>query len=168
MKKLSLSLLLLVLTISVSAFATGKYKHKMHKWWENDEITKEVGLSGKQISEINAISMSYSDQFEKLRSEWKALHKEFMDLMSDPKSTNEKITAKHNELIAKKTEKKQLKLEKKLKIRAVLTNDQIVKLAEIKKEMWGKYREGKECSYKDGKECSYKKDKEGCRYKDKT
>jgi len=167
MKKLSLSLLLLVLTISVSAFATGKYKHNYHKWWENEEISKEVGLSEKQIADLNAIDESYGDQFKKLRSEVKALRGELYDLMGDPKATDEAIIAKHKEKITKKTEKMELKLEKKLKMRSLLNDDQIVTLSGIFKEKMAAYKEGKECSYKDGKECSYKDKKEGCSYKDK-
>ena len=87
--------------------------------------------------------------------------------MGDPKSTDEAIIAKHKEKITKKTEKMELKLEKKLKMRSLLNDEQIVTLSGIFKEKMAAYKEGKECSYKDGKECSYKDKKEGCSYKDK-
>ncbi len=167
MKKLSLSLFLLVLAISVSAFATGKHRYKLHNWWQNDEITSAAGITGQQISKMNAISMSYTDKFKALRTEKKALKERLYDLMGDPKATDEAITAKHGELIAKKVEYKELKLEMKLKMRALLDDDQIVKLSEILKEKWEAKKAGKECSYKDGKECAYKKGKEDCPYKDK-
>ncbi len=167
MKKLSISLLLLVLAISASAYATGKYKHNYHKWWENEETATQVGLTEKQIGELNTIHESYADKFKTLRGELKALRTELYDLMGDPKATDEAITAKHKEKIAKKTEKMELKLEKKLKMRSLLNDEQIVTLSGIFKEKMAAYKEGKECSYKDGKECSYKKDKEGCSYKDK-
>lgn len=167
MKKLSLALVLLVLTISVSAIAGQGYKHKMHKWWENEEIVKEVGLTEKQVGEINAINESYGDKFKKLHTDVKALRGELYDLMGDPKSSDEAITAKHKEKTAKKTEMMELKLEKKLKMRAVLNDEQIVKLSGIFKEKMAAHKEGKECSDKDGKECSYKQDKEGCSYSDK-
>jgi len=167
MKKLSISLLLLVLTVSVSAFAAHHYKHNYHKWWENEEIVKEVGLTEKQVTNLNAINESYAEKFNTLRGEIKALRGELYDLMGDPKSTDEAITAKHKEKITKKTEKMELKLEKKLKMRSLLNDEQIVTLSGIFKEKKAAYKEGKECSYKDGKECSYKDKKEGCSYKDK-
>ena len=166
MKKLSVFAGLLIFVLAVTVFAYPG-KHKYYKWWENEEIVKEVGLTEKQIGELGAINESYSDKFKTLRGELKALRGEFYDLMGDPKSTDEAITAKHKEMIAKKTEKKELKLEKKLKMRSLLNDEQIVTLSGIFKEKMAAYKEGKECSYKDGKECSYKDKKEGCSYKDK-
>ncbi|NIT13414.1 MAG: hypothetical protein GTN99_03960, partial [Candidatus Dadabacteria bacterium] len=149
MKKLSLPLFLLVLTISVSAFATHHYRAKWHKWWEDEEIVKEVGLSEKQVADLNAINDSYAEKFKTLRGELKALRTELHDLMGDPKATDEAITAKHKEKIAKKNEKMELKLEKKLKMRKVLSEDQIVKLSAIMKEKWEAHK-----ARKAGKECS--------------
>jgi len=99
------------------------------------------------------------DQFKALRGEVKDMYKELREMMGDPKATVESLTSKHDALIAKKGELKKLKFQKKLNIRGVLTDDQIIKLSEIKKEHWKTYKEGKGCSYKESKE--------GCSYKDK-
>ncbi|NIS10293.1 MAG: hypothetical protein GWO07_16465 [Candidatus Dadabacteria bacterium] len=170
MKRLSLSVFLLVLAVSVSAFAAHHYKGKHYKWWENEEIATKVGLSEKQIADLGVINDSYKEKFMKLREEKKALKKELYELMGDPKATDEAITAKHDEKIAKMTEKKQLKLEKKLKMRALLSDEQIVTLSGIMKEKWEQKKAGKDCGHKEcgDKECSYEgKKKEGCPYKDK-
>lgn len=166
MKKLSVFTGLLVFVLAVTVFAYPG-KHKYHKWWENEEYATKVGLSEKQIADLNAIDESYSEKFNTLRGELKALRVEMYDLMGDPKATDEAITAKHKEKTAKKTEKMELKLEKKLKMRATLSDEQIVTLAGIFKEKMAAYKQGSECSHKDGKECSYKHKKEGCSYKDK-
>ncbi len=170
MKKVSISLLLLVFALTSVAFATGKHKYKLHRWWENDEITKAAGISGQQISKLGVINTNYQEKLKALRSEKKALKQELYDLMGDPKTTNETIKAKHSEYTAKIVEFKELKLEKKLEMRSVLNADQIVKLSDILKQKWEAHKThkaGKECSYKEGKECSYKGKKEGCAYKDK-
>jgi len=168
MRKISISLFLLVLTISVSAIAGKHYQHQMHKWWENEEIVTQVGLSEEQVKQIAAIDESYAEKFKALHEEMKTLGGQFHDLMGDPKSTNEAITAKHNEKMAKQAEMMNLKLEKKLKMRSVLNENQIVKLAGIFKEKMGPGGDGKDCPYKDGKECGMKQGKEGCSYKDKA
>lgn len=158
MKKLSVFAGLLIFVLAVTVFAYPG-KHKYYKWWENEEIVKEVGLTEKQVTDLNAIDESYVDQFKKLHLEVKALRGELYDLMGDPKATDEAIIAKHKEKITKKTEKMELKLEKKLKMRSLLNDEQIVTLSGIFKE--------KMAAYKEGKECSYKQEKEGCSYKDK-
>ncbi|HSG30889.1 MAG TPA: Spy/CpxP family protein refolding chaperone [Thermodesulfobacteriota bacterium] len=169
MKRLSLSVFLLVLALSVSAFAAHHYKGKHYKWWENEEIATKVGLSEKQIADLNAIHESYAGKKAELWAEIKTIKKELYDLMGDPKATDEAITAKHNEKIAKKTEKMQLKLEMKLKMRALLSDEQIVTLSGIMKEKWEQKWDGKDCGHKEcgDKECSYKDKKEDCPYKDK-
>lgn len=168
MRKISISLFLLVLTISISAIAGQHYKNKMHKWWESEEIVTEVGLSEEQVKQIAAIDESYADKFKTLHGELRALGGQVHDLMGDPKSTDEAITAKHNEKMAKKAEMMNLKLEKKLKMRSVLNEEQIVKLSGIFKEKMGPGGEGKDCPYKDGKQCGEKHGKEGCSYKEKA
>ena len=74
------------------------------------------------------------------------MYKGLKEMMGDPKATTEGLTSKHDALIAKKGELKKLKFQKKLKIRGVLTDDQIIKLSEIKKEQWKTHKEGKGCT----------------------
>ena len=164
MKRVSIFSFLLVFVLSAAVFAypRGHKGSKMHKWWENEEVVKDLNLSEEQLKEINEIHASSIDQFKALLSEVKDMYKGLKEMMGDPKATTEGLTSKHDALIAKKGELKKLKFQKKLKIRGVLTDDQIIKLSEIKKEHWKKHKEGKGCSYKEGKES-----KEGCSYKDK-
>ncbi len=161
MKRVSIFSFLLVFVLSAAVFANqrGHKGGKMHKWWENEEVVKDLNLSEEQLKGINEIYASSIDQFEALRGEVNDMYKELREMMGDPKATVESLTSKHDALIAKKGELKKLKFQKKLNIRGVLTDDQIIKLSEIKKEHWKTYKEGKGCSYKESKE--------GCSYKDK-
>jgi len=161
MKRVSIFSFLLVFVLSAAVFANqrGHKGGKMHKWWENEEVVKDLNLSEEQLKGINEIYASSIDQFKALRGEVKDMYKELREMMGDPKATVESLTSKHDALIAKKGELKKLKFQKKLNIRGVLTDDQIIKLSEIKKEHWKTYKEGKGCSYKESKE--------GCSYKDK-
>ena len=67
MKKLSVFAGLLIFVLAVTVFAYPG-KHKYYKWWENEERVKEVGLTEKQVTDLNAIDESYVDQVRKLRS----------------------------------------------------------------------------------------------------
>ena len=161
MKRVSIFSFLLVFVLSAAVFANqrGHKGGKMHKWWENEEVVKDLNLSEEQLKGINEIYASSIDQFKALHGEVKDMYKELREMMGDPKATVESLTSKHDALIAKKGELKKLEFQKKLNIRGVLTDDQIIKLSEIKKEHWKTYKEGKGCSYKESKE--------GCSYKDK-
>jgi len=75
MKKLSILTFLLVFIFSAGVFAR-YHGHKMHKWWENEEMVKSVGLSEEQLTEIKKIDAGYQDQFNKLHDEIKKLHKD--------------------------------------------------------------------------------------------
>lgn len=151
MKKLTVLTLLLVFVFAAGAFAR-QHGYGKHNWWENEETVKSVGLSEDQLSEIKKIDESYKEKFSSLHEDIKKLHMEYKDLMNDPKSGNEDITAKHNEMIAKKNEKMSLKLEKKLKMRGVLNQDQIVKLGELKKQRMMDRKGWKDCPYKESDE----------------
>ncbi len=145
MKRVSIFSFLLVFVLSAAVFAyqRGHKGSKMHKWWENEEVVKDINLSEGQLKEINEIHSSSTDQFKALRGEVKDMYKELREMMGDPKATVESLTSKHDALIAKKSELKKLRFQKKLKIRGVLTDDQIIKLSEIKKEHSQKHTEGK-------------------------
>ena len=73
--------------------------------------------------------------------------------MNNPKATDDEIKSKFEDKLTKKHELKKVALEKKLKIRKVLNDDQIVALGEIKKSKWEK----KSGCDKEGKECGSKK-----------
>jgi len=158
MKRVSIFSFLLVLVFSAAVFARnqGHMGGKMHKWWEKEEVVKNLNLSEEQLKEINEIHASSVDQLKALRGEVKDMYKELREMMGDPKATMESLTSKHDALIAKKSELKKLRFQKKLKIRGVLTDDQIIKLSEIKKEQWktykGKTHKGK--THKEGKGCT--------------
>lgn len=142
MKKLSILSILAVFVLSISAYGY-HHKHKMHNWWEKEDVVEKLQLSDSQLNEINKIDESYKDQLETLHNEVRDIRDQLRVMMNDPKSTNEQITSKHDEKVAKKTELGKVWFEKKLKVRDVLNDEQIVKIGEIKKERWEGHR--KQC-----------------------
>ena len=136
-------LLLFVFTASVFAYP---HKYKKLQWWNNEDTVKQLNISESQIAEINKIDEGFRVQIDGLSNQVHEQYKALAVMMSDPASTNDQLTAKHNELMAVKNELKTLKFEEKLQIRGVLNDDQIVELGEIKKERWE--RRAKQCDYK--------------------
>ena len=160
MKKLSVLTLMFVFLFAAGAYAR-HHGYRMHNWWENEEMTKSVGLSEEQLTELKKIDESYKEKFGKLDEDIKKLHMELRALMNDPKSGDKDLTAKHNEMMSKKHEKMTLQFEKKLKMRGVLKPDQIVKLGDIKQQKKMERKQQMDCPYKEGKECPNKESKEG-------
>ena len=103
MKKLSVLTLMFVFLFAAGAYAR-HHGYRMHNWWENEEMTKSVGLSEEQLTELKKIDESYKEKFGKLDEDIKKLHMELRALMNDPKSGDKDLTAKHNEMMSKKHE----------------------------------------------------------------
>lgn len=156
---------------AVSYAYAGKHGHHMDKkeWWNKEEVVKELGLTSEQVTNIDDIDKSYDSKFESLHSDMMEAYKGFKETMMAPGSTDAQITEKHDEMLKVKNDLKKLKLEKKLRIRSVLKEDQITKLYEMKKSHWkGECRYGdKKCDSECKNRCEKYKDKKECMNKDK-
>ncbi len=143
---LSLALMtLVVFTASVYAYphndGHGTYKKE---WWENEQFVKELQLTDEQVKKIKEIDESYDSKFEPWHSNIMESYEAYKQSMTDPEATNDQITAKYDDMLSSNNELKKLKLQKKLKVRDILSADQITKLSEMKKMQWKK-----ECDYHD-------------------
>ena len=132
MKKYSIITFLLVFGFVATVFA---YPHKRgfhHQWWKNEDTVAKLQLSENQLSKINKIDKSYSEQFDSLHIQLREQQKKLSVMLSDPKSTNDQLKSMHDDLMVFKKEFNSLNFEKKLKIRDLLSDDQIIKLGEMK------------------------------------
>lgn len=153
---LSFAFVIALVFSAVSYAYPGKHDHNMDKkeWWNKEEVVKELGLTSEQVTNIDDIDKSYDSKFESLYSDMMEAYKGYKETMMDPGSTDGQITEKHDEMLKVKNDLKKLKLERKLRIRSVLKDDQITKLYEMKKS----HRKG-DCSYGDMKSDSECKDR---------
>ncbi|MGI9535037.1 MAG: Spy/CpxP family protein refolding chaperone [Thermodesulfobacteriota bacterium] len=145
MKRYSILALLLMFVFTASVFAY-PHKYKKLQWWNNEDTVKQLNVSDTQIADINKIDEGFKVQVDGLKNKVHEQYKALAVMMNDPASTNDQLTAKHNELMTSKNELKTLKFEEKLQIREVLNDEQIIKLGEIKRERWDKHT--KQCDYK--------------------
>ena len=157
MKRFTTFLILFAFLLTATAFA-GHHWHKKYHWWKNEDMMKELNVSEAQLSQINKIDEDYKEKFEKLHDNLMVQKDSLKAMLNDPKSSNDQLTAKYNEKLAAKNELKALKFQKKLAIRNVLNDDQIVKLGALKEKKWKDHK--RDCSSKDCKKgCSYKNKK---------
>ncbi|NIP31837.1 MAG: hypothetical protein GTO02_20230 [Candidatus Dadabacteria bacterium] len=159
MKKILTSSILLLIALTFFSNANAGKKHWI-KWWENEEIVKQLNVNDSQLSSIKKIDKDFKDKIHTLHEELKIVTTEYRNLIKDSKATNEQIKTKFEEKLNKKYALKKLSLEKKLKIRDILNDEQIVSLAELKSNKWHKHH--KKCG-KERKEC-HKDMKRGCGY----
>lgn len=165
---LSLAIIaLLAFTASLYAYPHNHGKGMYKKdWWENEQFVKELQLTDEQVTKIKEIDESYDSKFESMHNKLMESYKSYKQSMSDPKATDAQITATHDEMLSSKNELKKLKLEKKLKIRNILSGEQITKLSEMNK------MQKKDCDHDDcDEDCKKKCDRDGkkkqCSQKDK-
>lgn len=137
MNRISILSLIAILIFAVNNFA---YAQKSSNWWDNQEIAKKLNLTEKQKNKLNSIDGDYANQVSSLNGDLQKVFSEFMNMINSPKPTNKEITSKYNEMVSKQNKIGEIELEKQLKIREVLKDDQVVKLGDIRKEQWKKIK----------------------------
>ena len=136
MKKYFSLILLFALIFGVPTYS---YAQKGN-WWNNSELAKKLDITDKQIKELNKVDSNYASQVSKLNGDIQQVFSSFMNMINSPKPSDQEITAKYNELVAKQNKIGKIELEKQLKIRSILSDDQVVKLGNIRKEQLEKLR----------------------------
>ena len=150
MRKVVLSSFLFLFALTAISYAG----HHWYKWWDCEKTVEKLNITDAQMEQIKKINESYEEKITNLHTDLKTSSEGYHAAMNNPKATDEEIKSKYEDKLTKKHELKKVALEKKLKIRKVLNDDQIVALGEIKKSKWEKKSSG--CD-KEGKECGSKK-----------
>ena len=125
MKKYIVLPLLLVLVIAASANAKHGHGQDVWKWWENDDITEQINLTGEQSEQIRGIYESYKPRLEKLGNTYREKKTAYYGVMSNPEADRAKVLRAFDAMSEAKYEAYRAKLDMKLDMRQVLTPDQI-------------------------------------------
>ena len=137
MKKFCMTILFLLLFLTVPGSSEAQ---KLPNWWDNAEVSKSLNISDGQLKKLNSIDSDYVSKVSEINGEMQNIFNEFMNMINSPKPSDKEITEKYGDLISKQNKIGKLELEKQLKIRDVLTDDQIVKLGDIRKKQWEKLK----------------------------
>jgi Spy/CpxP family protein refolding chaperone len=127
-----LLILLTFLPIFIFSFNAYGYGGAHAKWWKNQQIVNELGLSNDQVNQIEGIFSSYKGHIIDLDSKLRKKQKELRAKLKDPNSTRQEILSLTDDVEKLKGELRSIQLDMFLRIRDVLTPEQRIKIQEIK------------------------------------
>lgn len=137
--RVSLVLFLLIYLFSLSAY--GYYGSKSnYKWWKNPNIVSEMSLTRQQANTIERI---FSSNKEKILRYQRQLGKKEIELRKNLRkydSNTEEVLELIDEIEGAKAALTRIKVEMFLKIKSVLTHEQIEILYSIQSRYRGKHR----------------------------
>jgi Spy/CpxP family protein refolding chaperone len=111
-----------------------------------EKMAKKLGLSEDQQAKMKAIHEKSREDHKALREQMKKAHQEMREAMKDPKTSESTLRAKHKALKEIMSKQGDLRFEKTLAMRKVLTADQLKEFVKMEKngKKWKKGdREGK-------------------------
>lgn len=122
----------LVLFISFSSFADKESKGEKVK---GEFFKKELNLSDEQLSKVKEIRKGCKEDILASKKNYLELKKSFKEAKKNPKATNEELTAKFEAYQKARDEFQRKRFDAMLKMREVLTPEQMNRLEEVR----GKY-----------------------------
>lgn len=140
MKWLTLTLTLLLTSNMIFAMG-GKGDHQKRA----EHFQKELNLTDEQLAKVSEIRKNTWKDHKENKEKLKAEKDAFRAAMKDPKTTNEELTAKFENLQKIKNDNQRKKFNMMLQMRSILNPEQREKFRTMKKEHRGD-RHGKKCN----------------------
>lgn len=140
MKWLTLTLTLLLTSNMIFAMG-GKGDHQKRA----EHFQKELNLTDEQLAKVSEIRKNTWKDHKENKKKLKAEKDAFRAAMKDPKTTNEELTAKFENLQKIKNDNQRKKFNMMLQMRSILNPEQREKFRTMKKEHRGD-RHGKKCN----------------------
>ncbi len=123
----------------VSANAFGLVGGEIHyKWWKNPKIKEEMHLSDKQVDAIEDIFSSYREQIILFQRELKREEAELLTVLRKPECSRDEVMEVTDHIEDMKATLTRIKIEMYLKIKNVLTPEQVKTLHIIKERYRGR------------------------------
>jgi protein CpxP len=135
MNKLTLALTLLLASNMTFAMA-GKGDHQKHA----EQLQKELNLTDEQLAKVSEIRKDKWKDHKENKEKLKAEKEAFRAAMKDPKTSEEELTAKFENLQKLKNENQRKKFNMMLQMRSVLSPEQLEKFRALRKEHRGDRR----------------------------
>jgi len=137
--RVSLVLFALIYFISFSAYAYYGSKSN-YKWWKNPNIASEMGLTKQQASSIERIFSSNKNKILKLQKELRQKEIQLRKKLNKSDSNNEEVLMMIDDIGHIKANLTRIKVQMFLKVKGVLTPEQIEILHNIKSRYQGTHR----------------------------
>jgi Spy/CpxP family protein refolding chaperone len=138
---LRVSLALAIVTCFFSVNAFGFISGEIHyKWWKNPRIKEEMELTDKQVESIEEIFTSYREQIILFQRELKREEAELLTVLRKPECSRDEVMEITDHIEDMKATLTRIKVEMYLKIKNVLTTEQVKTLHNIKDRYRGRSR----------------------------
>lgn len=135
-----ITLVLSMMLMSGGAFAKEK-KEKKHE--RGEFLKKELGLSDEQLAKVKEIRQASRPEIKENKTQFRQLKTEFKEAMKNPASSAEELTAKFEAFQKARDEFQRKRFAMMLKMREIMTPEQLTKFHEMKQKHKGKWRKGK-------------------------
>lgn len=109
------------------------------KFQRGDFLKKELNLTDEQLERVKEIRKADRDELRKNRKEFKTLKKEFREAMNNSQSSTEELTAKFEAFQKARDEFQRMRFKKMMKMREILSPEQLKKFRELHKKKRGKW-----------------------------
>jgi len=133
MKRIMILPLLLIMLVSITAQAGGPGK-KDWRWWEVGKISSDLELSEDQKTQLNDIATKFDPILEQASENFKPTQDAFHNAKSNKETSSADVIKAFDTMWDSKYKMERVKLDMFLEMRDVLTQEQLTKLQEIKKD----------------------------------
>lgn len=127
----------LLLTFSLQTIAMADEKDDVKK---GEYLKKELNLSDDQLTKVKAIKKELKPEIRETKKAIANLRKDFSESLKDPKISSDELKKKFDQLQESKSELHQKMFNFMLKMREVLTPEQMSKFHEVKMKMKKKWK----------------------------
>ena len=114
------------------------------KFQKGEFLKKELNLTDEQLEKVKEIRKADRDELRDNRKEFRTLKKEFREAMDNPKASTKDLTAKFEAFQKARDEFQRKRFQKMLKMREILSPDQLKKFKELHKKKRGKWKKKKD------------------------
>lgn len=134
MKRFMILPLMLVLFVSFSAADAAHHKGKSWDWWKNEKIATAIDLTEDQKTQLNDIAAKYEPALTEAKDDYKAKKTAYKDAKSNKATSDADVIKAFDVMWDAKYKMKRVKLDQKLEMRQVLTQEQIDTLKQMKED----------------------------------
>lgn len=127
----------LLLTLSLQSIALASDKDDVKK---GEYLKKELNLSDDQLTKVKAIKKELKPDIRETKKAISGLRKDFAEALKDPKISSDELKKKFDLIQESKAELHQKMFSFMLKMREVLTPEQMGKFHEVKMKMKKKWK----------------------------
>ncbi len=144
MKKVTVWTVILVLALSGAAMAMGHgYRSgamgiggqgKHHQWWENDEVTKDLSLSPREVNELDGLYRAHQHRMIDLREDTRKARRDLSDFIESDGFSASGAKDRYRALDKIRSEMGEAMFNYRVKQRVILGNDRYGQLKDTVRE----------------------------------